>query len=325
MVGDGIADEDDLRIGGFCLACGFVAPHPVVAAVGAGNRHHGRIGFGGRNRLDAHEPGDGRIDGLGPGLRAGGIGMEQVPQQGRVDGAVGTQEDVIDVHPEDVLVVGQFGGELAGAAGGVHFRLAEGEERRAGPFVLLRMEPFGEDPHEEDLGGRVFLADGFHDRLGAGENLLGRVHPGEMLGVGIVGADVDHEEPGRGFGIQFAVLQVPQDLLGAVAVVPEIDGLARGIILVPDGRGQRLVFAAEIVQGMRDGVADQHQIPGARADRLHLFRVAGGWTGRRKIRIARLGLGNGYRSGDRRLCWFRMDQAGGKRGDHRQQHKVQTA
>src|SRR5262249_1799134 len=59
--------------------------------------------------------------------------------------------------------------------------------------------------------------------------------------------------------VEFAIVQVPKDLLSSIAAIPEIKGVARSEVPVPNLL-ERFVLSAQFPERMRDGIADQHQI-----------------------------------------------------------------
>jgi hypothetical protein len=65
-----------------------------------------------------HEFGQSGLDGLNPSFGSRGARVEQIPHQVGVDRAVRAQEDVIHIHPKDVLTIGQSSRELAGTTTG---------------------------------------------------------------------------------------------------------------------------------------------------------------------------------------------------------------
>jgi len=87
-----------------------------------------------------------------------------------------------------------------------------------------------EDRKEEHLGVRRALVDRGDDGLDAGGDLLG----GVVGGTGVIGAD--HEHDGLGLNaFELAVLDAPEDVLGAVAADAEVGGLVLAELLVEDG------------------------------------------------------------------------------------------
>ena len=65
----------------------------------------------------------------------------------------------------------------------------------------------------------------FHDHLGAREDLLGGVNSFEVTIVGVVGPNQEHHYFGRLLEVEFAVLQIPENLFGPITIMPEIDSI----------------------------------------------------------------------------------------------------
>lgn len=112
----------------------------------------------------------------------------------------------------------------------------------------------------------------FHDGLGAGKDLLGRVDLGEMPIIAVIGADEQYGHLGRHGKIEFPVLQVPENLLGAVAAVPQVNGMAWREVALPSGP-QWLILAAEFTERLGDGITNEHEVVATGPDRSHLFRM----------------------------------------------------
>ena len=239
-----------------------------------------------RQRFVVHQFGEGRFDGLSPGLCAGRARVQQVPHQIRIDGAIHPQKDLGHIQPEHLFAIGQPRGELPGATAGFDTLHGRVERRGAQPFFAIA--PARENPQNQNPGGRMTSPDKFHNRLGAGRNLLRRVDFREMPVVAVVGADEEYYHLRRLVEVEFAILQVPKDLLGAIAVMPQIDGVARREMPLPYSL-EGLILAAEFAERVGDGIPDQHQVVVAGFDRRDLLRMARarcrGW----KIGIARFG------------------------------------
>ncbi len=132
------------------------------------------------------------------------------------------------------------------------------------------------------------VPDQFHDRLGAGKNLLRRVDLGEMPVVTVVGADEQDCHFRRRVKLKFPVLQVPEDLFCAIAVMAQIDGAAGCEVSLPNSF-ERLIFSSELTDRLGDGITNQYQVVGAGLDRGHLFGMTLTWRRSGEIRITRLG------------------------------------
>ena len=181
--------------------------------------------------LVTHELRERRFDGLRPCLRSGGAGVEQIPHQVGVDRAVGPQEDVVDVEPEHVLSIGQLA--VSSPARRASRSLGRGVESRAGCWPLAR--------HRRPSGKmrRIrILVFGWRLRIRSTMALVpakisSAYAPAGNAGCRVVGANEDHDHFRRLGEFEFAVLQVPQDLLGAIAIMAEVDRVARGEMLAP--------------------------------------------------------------------------------------------
>ncbi len=148
---------------------------------------------------------------------------------------------MVHIEPEDLLAVGELSGEFSGFAADfdAFWRRVERRRARAG----FAISPAREDAKHENLGGRMTLSDAVHDRFRSCEDLLWRVDFGEMAVVGVISADQQNRDFGGLREVEFAVLQVPQDLLGAIAVMSQVDGVTRGKMSIPDFP-ERLILAA---------------------------------------------------------------------------------
>jgi hypothetical protein len=120
---------------------------------------------------------------------------------------------------------------------------------------------------------------------------------------------------------------------GTIAVVPQIDGVLRSEVPLPNGLIRSVLAVVEFAEGMRDRIADQHEVVVLSLNRRHLLFVAFARGSRRKVGITRLGCGrdNGayrwclgtnhaglknldppgqYEEGDRNAVTDRMECAG---------------
>ena len=132
------------------------------------------------------------------------------------------------------------------------------------------------------------MLDELHNCLSACRNLLRRVDFREMPVVAVVGADEEYCDLGRLDEFEFTILEVPKDLFSAVAIVSQIDGVARRVVPLPNCL-ERLVLSTKFAEAVRDGIADQHQVVVARLDRRDLLRMASARRRGRKIGITRFG------------------------------------
>ena len=120
---------------------------------------------------------------------------------------------------------------------------------------LSQLAPLGievlgarEDGHQQDLGSRKFRAELVHDGADAVHDLL----RGVVFAVGIVGPDHHHGRLGLETR-EVAVVETPEDVLGAIATDAQVDGVALGVVLGPD-------LLALPFPTLRDGVADEDQL-----------------------------------------------------------------
>lgn len=155
--------------------------------------------------------------------------MQEVGHDALGQGAVGCEKLGADIEEEDLLVVSET--------------LHDG----VGGFVLLAELVFlvraaREDGENQDLGVGALLLELGDDGLdafggllggtlidGAGEFLLGAT-----LVSGVVGTD--HQDDGLGLeSVEVAMLEAPEDVLGAVTADAEVGGLEPSPGLFPDG------------------------------------------------------------------------------------------
>ena len=106
--------------------------------------------------------------------------------------------------------------------------------------------------------------------------------------VAVVGPNQEDGHFGRFLEIELAIPQVPENLFRAIPVMPQVDGMSRREVPFPYAP-QRLIFAAQFTEGMRDGIANQHEVIVTRPDRRDLFRMARARCRRRKIGATRFG------------------------------------
>ena len=85
----------------------------------------------------------------------------------------------------------------------------------------------GEDGEQEDLGPGQLLAERRDDGLDALGDLVGGV------GAGVVGADHQDDDLGAD-AVELAVLDPPEDVLGAVAADAEVGRVAGAVVPLPD-------------------------------------------------------------------------------------------
>ena len=137
------------------------------------------------------------------------------------------------------------------------------------------------------------LSDHLDDRLGAGEDLLRGVDTREVAVIAVVSADQQHDHLRRLGEVEFAVLQVPQDFLGALAVHSKVNGMTWCEVAVPHGLVRRILAVVQFAQRMGDRVADQYQVVVSGLDRRDLLLVPRIAVAGREIRITRLRFGRG--------------------------------
>jgi hypothetical protein len=158
----------------------------------------------GRQGLFAKGLGD---DGLGfskPNAVAVDVQVDFVAtEQGLFERSIGILEVVREVEVDDLFAIGE-GGEL-----GVHF--ANGVHDGAGSR---------KDGTQNDLGVRQALFEFGEDGFDAKDGVLGR-----LAAAHIVGANHEHRNL-RLYALDLAILQAPQDILGAVAALAEIQRFA---------------------------------------------------------------------------------------------------
>ena len=156
--------------------------------------------------------------------------MQEIGHDSRRDGAVRIEEGLADVEIAHVLAVGE-----------------------RGDFLVDRLDPVTrgtglltpwEHAQKQDLSLRQSAAQFRDDRLDPLRDLVGCI-----IGK-VVGADHEH----RHFGtdpVELAILDPPQDMLGAVASNAEIGGVARPVVALPD---------SVVVPTLRDRVAQKEEI-----------------------------------------------------------------
>lgn len=178
--------------------------------------------------------------------------MEDVGHEVLVHRAISIQKGRIDVEPEDIFVVDQLARHLRSlvqdVAAGVH----------VGPLAE------GETPDQEDLCGWQLFSQQHHDRPDSACNLDFVVRGREVFGVGIVGANHERRDLGT-LVVQFAVLQIPEDVFGSAAAVSQVNRVARREIFVP----KRLIGG--VLELVSDRVADQQKIVLVLPNHLDLF------------------------------------------------------
>jgi putative membrane-bound dehydrogenase-like protein len=182
------------------------------------------------------------------------------------DAAILVNEPVAEINPKDILPVREFMDDLIylqNLSALVVDVLAAREDRTEENFRLRQPGAKLLDDHAHTLG-----------------NLFG----GVVFAVGIVRAD--HEDGGFWTeAVDIAVVETPEDVLGAIAADAEIDGVIFGVILFPH-------FLARAFPALRDRVADK--------DDLRVFASFGGAfvqeiVANLPIRIARHGINCGMR------------------------------
>ena len=117
------------------------------------------------------------------------------------------------------------------------------------PKFVIGLLAAGEDAEEEDFCFGAALADegdDFGDAFGCFLGVLPTV-------AGIVGADHDDGELGVFLILEVAVLETPDDVLGAVAGDAEVEGVFVGVVLFPDA------FSGSF-PALGDGVADEEDV-----------------------------------------------------------------
>ena len=165
------------------------------------------------------------------------------------------------------------------------------------------------------------LLNQFHDGFGPGKNLLGGVDLGEMPIIAVVGANEHDGHLGGLSKIELPVLQVPEDLFGAVTVIAQIDRPARREMSLPNSL-QRLILAAQLTERLGDGVTNQNQVVVTGPDRSHLFRMP--LTRRRRGEIGVTRSRGCLRKGCGRGLTFlrgRRNPAGGSQDEYKKQAK----
>lgn len=192
-----------------------------------------RAALGGERRLLTQQRLDTLFDAIRPDLIPGGAEVQEVGHDLFAEGAVCGQELRADVEVGHHFAVGELGDHRV--RGVVLDALCVGVVRAA-----------GEDPQEQDLrlgepGPQLFDDGG--DAVG---DLFGRVR------AGVVGADHDDGELGLN-AVDVAVVEPPEDVLGAVAADAEVDGVTRGVGLGPN------LFSGPF-PALGDGVADEDQV-----------------------------------------------------------------
>ena len=101
---------------------------------------------------------------------------------------------MVYIEPEDLLAVGQFLGELPGAATGFDTLLRRIESGWA--HSLFAITSTRENSKDKDLGGGMPLLDQVHNRLGPGKDLLRSVNFLKVPVVAVVGPNQDHRHLG---------------------------------------------------------------------------------------------------------------------------------
>ena len=173
--------------------------------------------------------------------------MQEVRHDGLGQRAVGLEELGADIEEEDLLVV--------------RVALDDG----VGGFVLLAelvvlVGAAREDAEDQDLGVGALLLELREDRLDAFGGLFGAALVDSVIDfllrtalvAGVVRADHEHDGL-RLQAVEVAVVEAPEDVLGAVAADAEVGGLEGRPGLVPHG----LAFA---FPSMGDGVAQEDEL-----------------------------------------------------------------
>jgi hypothetical protein len=117
------------------------------------------------------------------------------------------------------------------------------------------------------------------DKLADGDDTVGDFLGGVIVAVGVVGADHQDRQLRRD-PVEMAVLQPPENILGAVAAETHVDGIARGIVLVPKLRhpfpavGDRVADHEQIDMPLLDALVDR--VVADRPPAMKMLRSRGG-------------------------------------------------
>ncbi len=157
------------------------------------------------------------------------------------------EENMVDVQKRNHLSVVEFGDAIVDFMDGIHLRRSI-----AGPIAW-------KDSQQEDFGFGTFGAHFSNDLLHAFGNLIRRIV------FAVVGAD--HEDDDLGVdAVNFAVLDAPDDMLGAISADTEIGSVAIGVEFIPNA------FAA-IAPEIGDGIAHEQEINSSGFGLLHEILV----------------------------------------------------
>ena len=128
-----------------------------------------------------------------------------------------------------------------------------------GLIPSLLIPSSGEDAHHKHPTGRMSIQNQIHNGLSASKDFFSGVGRGKMTIIGIVRSNEQHERLGGDLKIQLTLLKIPQDLLRAIAIEPQVDRIQGGENLIPN-RLEGGILAVEFPQTVGDGISNQHQI-----------------------------------------------------------------